>query len=104
MCQNLPMDRKIVIAKLREHAPELRAAGLMHVRVFGSTARNEHSKDSDVDLLVEFDPEKRQTLVSVGSLQSRLSELLDVKVDLSAAEWMREPVRSMAMEEAVLAF
>jgi predicted nucleotidyltransferase len=42
--------------------------------------------------------------VSVGSLQSRLSELLDVKVDLSAAEWMREPVRSMAIKEAVLAF
>lgn len=94
----------MVISKLREHEPELRAAGLMHVRVFGSTARGENSHDSDVDLLVEFDPGKRQTLVSVGNLQSRLSELLDVRVDLSAAEWMREPVRSRATAEAVLAF
>ena len=98
------MDRQSVIAKLREHAPELQAAGLMHVRVFGSTARGENSSDSDVDLLVEFDPGKRQTLVSVGSLQSRLSELLNVRVDLSSAEWMREPMRSAAIEEAVLAF
>jgi len=98
------MDRTLVISKLREHAPELKAAGLVHVRVFGSTARGESLRDSDVDLLVEFDPRKQQTLVTVGSLQSRLSELLDVRVDLSAAEWMREPVRSRAIEEAILAF
>ena len=104
LCQNFGMDRTLVISKLREHAPELKAAGLVHVRVFGSTARGESLRDSDVDLLVEFDPRKQQTLVTVGSLQSRLSELLDVRVDLSAAEWMREPVRSRAIEEAILAF
>lgn len=98
------MDRQTVIARLREHAPELKAAGLMHVRVFGSTARGESSPRSDVDLLVDFDPDKRQALVSVGNLQSRLSELLDVQVDLSVAEWMREPARSRAIHEAVLAF
>lgn len=98
------MDRWTVISKLREHAPELKAAGVMHVRVFGSFARGQNSGDSDVDLLVEFDPEKRQTLVSVGRLQGRLSELLDVRVDLSAAEWMREPVRSRATGEALLVF
>ena len=98
------MDRTLVIAKLREHAPELKAAGVVHLRIFGSTARNEASANSDVDLLVEFDRSKRQTLVSVGSLQSRLADILDVKVDLSSVDWIREPVRSNAMREAVLAF
>jgi hypothetical protein len=98
------MDQTTVIARLRQHAPELRAAGLVHVRVFGSTARGEQSQDSDVDLLVEFDPRRRQTLVSVGSLQSRLSDILSSRVDLSSVEWMREPVRSRAMAEALLAF
>ena len=73
MCQNRPVDRNDVIAKLREHAAELRAAGLLHVCVFGSTARGENSSQSDVDLLVDFDPTMRQTLVTVGSLQSRLT-------------------------------
>jgi predicted nucleotidyltransferase len=104
LCQNFPMDRTAVIAKLREHAPELQAAGLMHVRVFGSTARAESNDASDVDLLVDFDPARRQTLVTVGSLQSRLSELLNARVDLSATEWMREPVRTRAVAEAILAF
>lgn len=98
------MDRNTVISKLREHAPELRAAGLTHVRVFGSTARGDSGEGSDVDLLVEFDVRKRQTLVSVGSLRTRLSEILSVPVDLSSASWMREPARSRTMEEAILAF
>ena len=104
LCQNFPMDRTAVIAKLREHAPELQAAGLMHVRVFGATARAESNDASDVDLLVDFDPARRQTLVTVGSLQCRLSELLNARVDLSATEWMREPVRAKAVAEAILAF
>ena len=41
---------------------------------------------------------------SVGNLRERLSEILAVPVDLSSPEWMREPVRSRAMEEAILAF
>ena len=98
------MDTNLVIAKLQEHAPELKAAGIVHLRLFGSTARGEAGTDSDIDLMAEFDKSKRFTLVKVGSLQSRLSDLLGVQVDLSSAEWMREPVRTRAMREAVLAF
>jgi uncharacterized protein len=95
---------ELIIEKLRGHQRELNAAGIVHLRVFGSVARGEASSFSDVDLLADFDKSKRMTLVKVGSLQSRLSELLDARVDLSSAEWMREPVRSKALREAILAF
>ena len=98
------MDRSYVIQTLREHESELREAGIVHLRLFGSLARNEGTQLSDVDLLAEFDKSRRLTLVTVGSLQSRLSELLGVPVDLSSAEWMREPIRSTALREAILAF
>jgi predicted nucleotidyltransferase len=98
------MDRTTAITKLRAHAPELKAVGVAHLHIFGSTARDEASPLSDVDLLVEFDSSRRQTLVSVGNLQSRLADILNAKVDLSSADWMREPVRTRALEEAVLAF
>ena len=98
------MDRSDVIQTLREHERELKEAGIVHLRLFGSVARDEGSPHSDVDLLAEFDKSKRLTLVVVGSLQSRLSELLGADVDLSSAEWMREPVRSRALREAIVAF
>jgi hypothetical protein len=102
--QDASMDRLSVIRTLREHESELRAAGIMHLRLFGSLARDESSPESDIDLLAEFDRTKRLSLVRIGSLQSRLSELLGAEVDLSSAEWMREPIRSRALREAILAF
>jgi uncharacterized protein len=98
------MDKSYVISKLREHQGELKAAGIVHLRVFGSVARGEASRDSDVDLLAEFDKSRRLTLLTMSRLENRLGDLLGVKVDLSSAEWMREPVRREALSEAVLAF
>jgi hypothetical protein len=98
------MDRDRIIVILQEHAPELKAAGVAHLRVFGSVARGEASPESDVDLMADFDQSKRVTLVTLGRLESHLGDLLGVKVDLSSADWMREPVRRQALREAVLAF
>jgi uncharacterized protein len=98
------MDKDRIIVILREHAQELRAAGLVHLRVFGSVARGEASPQSDVDLMADFDRSKRLTLLTVGRLERHLGDLLGVKVDLSAAEWMKEPVRKQALREAVIAF
>ncbi len=104
LAQNIGMDQRFVIEKLRHHERELKAAGILHIRVFGSVARNEASEVSDIDLLADFDKATRMTLVKVGSLQSRLSEMLGARVDLSSAEWMREPIKSKALREAVIAF
>jgi uncharacterized protein len=98
------MDQRFVIEKLRYHERELKAAGILHIQVFGSVARNEATTVSDVDLLADFDKSRRMTLVKVGSLQSRLSDMLGARVDLSSTEWMREPVKSKALREAVIAF
>jgi uncharacterized protein len=104
LAQNIGMDQRFVIEKLRHHERELKAAGILHIRLFGSVARNEATTVSDVDLLADFDKSKRMTLVKVGSLQSRLSAMLGTRVDLSSTEWMREPVKSKALGEAVIAF
>ena len=93
-----------MIEILRDHERELKADGIVHLRLFGSVSRGEASPQSDVDLLADFDASKHLTLVAMGRLQSRLSELLGVEVDLSSIEWMREPIRTQAMREAVLAF
>jgi uncharacterized protein len=98
------MDRDRVISILRSNAPELRAAGVAHLRLFGSVARGEAGAQSDIDLLAEFDSSKPVTLLTVGRLQQRLQSLLGVGVDLSASAWLREHVREQALREAVLAF
>ncbi len=98
------MDKETVIAILQEHAPELKAAGLVHLHLFGSVARGEANAQSDVDLLASFDSSGQLSLLALSGLQNRLSDLLGVAVDLSSAEWMKDRVRKRALQEAVLAF
>ena len=98
------MDRDRVIAKLREHEPELKAAGIVHLRLHGSVARREASETSDVDLIAEFDATKPLSLLDMVGLENRLADLLGVAVDLSPAKMLKEPVREEAAREAVFAF
>ena len=50
------MRRDDVIARLKEAEPALRARGIRRAAVFGSVARGEERPDSDIDILVEIDP------------------------------------------------
>ena len=50
------------------------------LEVFGSTARGEANDGSDVDLLVEFS--KRKSLLTLVSLERKMSAVLGRKVDL----------------------
>jgi len=63
------MDKRSVIHTLREHEPELRADGIVHLRLFGSVTRDESSAKSDVDLIADFDRSKRLSLISLVHLK-----------------------------------
>lgn len=98
------MDKDYVITKLREHAPELKAAGIVHLRLHGSLARGTAKATSDVDLIAEFDRTKHLSLLDMVGLENRLSDLLGGRVDLSPAHTLKQPVAERAIHEAVLAF
>ena len=71
--------------------------------LFGSVARGEEKPDSDVDILVEFQPEARIGLFSLVRLQRRLSEILGRPVDLTTPEALHEALKDRIMKEAVRA-
>lgn len=71
-----------VIATLRAHEPELRAAGIRRLSLFGSVARGDAVAESDVDLVAEFDPVARIGLFALAALERRLAGLIGHSVDL----------------------
>jgi hypothetical protein len=81
-----------VIATLRAHEAELRRAGIRHLSLFGSAARGDAGADSDVDLIVELDPDARIGLFALGALERRLTELIGRRVDL-----LPEPVEKASL-------
>lgn len=98
------MDSHSALSILRAHQGDLRAAGILHLHIFGSVARGDASPTSDIDLLADFDPSKRLSLLSMVSLENRLADLLGVKVDLCPTDSLKDYVRKDAIREAVHAF
>ena len=98
------MDKNRILAILRSHAPELQAAGIAHLRLFGSVARGEATPQSDIDLMADFSPDLRVSLMTLSGLRLQLCDLLGTEVDLSSASAMKEPVRANADREAVHVF
>ena len=83
-----------VVARLQAHAAELRASGIRHLSLFGSVARGEAGPESDIDLLVDLDPEAHITLIGLIGLESKLGELLGRRVDLLPEPIQRPRLRA----------
>lgn len=98
------MKRDEVIATLRAHEPELRAAGVVRLSLFGSTARNEAEADSDIDLLAAFDDAHRLSLLDLIGIENRLADLLGHAVDLIEEGTLKPRSQRSVSREAVLAF
>jgi predicted nucleotidyltransferase len=71
--------------------------------LFGSFVRGEDKHGSDVDILVEFQPEARVGLFGLARLQRRLSEILDRPVDLTAPDALHKALKDRIIKEAVRA-
>jgi predicted nucleotidyltransferase len=98
------MDRDQVIATLRNHERELKAAGIVRLSLFGSTARGDRGLESDVDLLAAFDESRRLSLLDVVGIELQLADLLGAPVDLSEEGMLKPRVQQSAEAEALRAF
>ena len=73
--------------------------GARNVRVFGSAARDEADADSDIDFLVELEPDR--TLFDLGALLMDLQDLLGRKIDLITDDSIYWLLRRKILKEAV---
>lgn len=96
------MNLEHVIRALRRHEAELRAAGVLRLAVFGSTARGEAGATSDVDLLASFDAGRDLSLLDVIGIENRIADWLGRSVDLIEEDALKP--RARADREAVRAF
>lgn len=94
------MKRDRAKAILNEYMDELREQfGVRHLSLFGSVARDEAGRDSDVDVLVEFN--RPTGLFGLFRLQDRLEELLGCPVDLGTAGSLKPRMRERVRKERV---
>ena len=92
------------LAILRANEPDLRAKGVVHAAIFGSVARGEARTDSDVDVLIEIDAQRRIGLFRYASLCEDVRELFASPVDVVNARSIKPRLRDSILGEAVYAF
>ncbi len=81
--------KDIIIRTLGPYKPK-------KIGVFGSRARNDHSDESDLDLLVDLE---NVNLLELVGLEDELSRLLNVKVDLITEASLNKYLRPLIHKE-----
>lgn len=98
------MTRDEVLTVLRQHRTELEAQGVTHAALFGSLARGEESPDSDIDIMVEIDPEAHIGVWGFSGVILYIQNLFEYAVDVSERRALRTHVRPSAERDAIYAF
>ena len=73
--------------------------GVIEIGLFGSYSKGNQKKDSDVDILVEF--EKAIDLFTYVGLKNHLSDLLGVNVDLVTKKALKPKIGERILSETV---
>jgi predicted nucleotidyltransferase len=92
------MSPKIEFPK-EEIAAFCRRHRIRRLALFGSVLRDDFTPDSDVDVLVEFEPGTRVGLRFFG-MEQELSEILGRKVDLNTPGFLSQYFRDEVIAEA----
>ena len=96
------MRRDEALKILREALPELRSRyAVKDIAVFGSVARDEARLDSDVDVLVEFEPGQAGGYFKFFALQEDLEGRLHQSVDLVTPDALKRHMKERILTEAI---
>lgn len=92
------MTCETVIARIRDHEPELRGLGVVGLAVFGSTARGTQTAASDIDIAVQLEeiPSGLAMISRLARIRERLALILEVDVDI-----VLEPRRPGRLQAAI---
>lgn len=96
MTAKVDIDRQALAAFCQKH-------GIKRLSLFGSALRDDFNPDSDVDVLVEFEPDAVPGL-EFFLMQDELGELLGRRVDLNTEGFLSPEFRERIVAEAELQY
>jgi len=94
MTARLPLEPETLQSFCRRH-------GVRKLSLFGSVLKGTARPDSDIDLLVEFEPEARPTLLDLAAMEEELARMLGgQRVDLRTPTELSRYFREAVLREA----
>jgi predicted nucleotidyltransferase len=97
------MNAEDILSILRRNESDLRARGVRRAALFGSIARGADCADSDIDIMVEIEPEADIGVFEYVELKQYIASLFDGPVDVVSRENLKPFIRP-AVADAIYAF
>lgn len=98
------MDRHDIIATLKRHEDELHRQGVAHAALFGSAARGEARANSDIDILIDLDPDTRLSVFDYAGLKEYIVDLFEGPVDVVNRKGLKPYLRQEVLHDLIRAF
>ena len=86
-----------ITKKLEENMEKIKQYGVKRIGLFGSYVKNEQKKESDIDILVEFE-EGEKNFDNYMDLKFFLEDLFQCKVDLVIKESIKPDLRKYILD------
>jgi predicted nucleotidyltransferase len=93
------MTSKSVISKIQKNRSHLASLGVKKLGIFGSVARGEARRDSDIDILVEFDG--AVTFDRFMDTKFYLEDLLNRRVDLVVPQAIKPSMKARIVQDLI---
>jgi hypothetical protein len=100
----MPAELAHVIDILQTHESDLRKMGVSHAAVFGSVARGEAQRDSDIDILVDLDPAQPIGIFEYARLKLYIAGLLEDPADIINRASLKPLLRDAILRDGATAF
>ena len=98
------MNSSEALETLRRSEQALRGRGVKHAALFGSVARGDNRSGSDIDIMVEIDPDACITVFDYVDIKEYIAGLFDQPVDVVNRDGLKSHVRTVATADAIYAF
>ena len=75
-----------IVARIEAQTPELRERGVTSLAIFGSRVRGDERKDSDLDVLIDYDRSRRFTLCDLVEIQRYLTDIVGLEAHVATRD------------------
>jgi len=91
-----------ILTFLKAHKDELFTDyNLTKIGLFGSFAKNESSKESDIDLMIEFQPNTPNLYEKKSAIKNRIKKEFGRKVDLCREKYIKPYFKTHILQSAI---
>ena len=95
------MTQDALIAALNGCRAALEAEGATSLYLYGSRARGDHRDDSDIDILVDYNPDKKFSLFDLAGVKLVIEGELGLEAHVTTREALYPSLRSRIEQQAI---